>query len=128
MAAKVRFLGAVEGVAGVVVEEAVEDVEGEAAVVLQDRPPDKEVVEIWGIGTVGQLGEVTTGVLFEAGKESSVDIILDVGSGHTAGDFDPSKGGVESFCLDMVQADRLEELENFPGSELDFVDDGDLAS
>lgn len=85
-----------------------------------------EVDAILGTGTVGQLGEVTMGVFFEAGEESSVDTILDVDSGDAAGD--SSKEGVESFCLDMLRADRSEELDNFLGSEVNSVEDGDLVN
>ena len=48
------------------------------------------------------FGDVTRGVLFEAGEEGLVETVLDVGLEDTAGDFDPSKGGGGSIGLETV--------------------------
>lgn len=100
-----RFMGEVGEAAGFIVE----DEAGESAGVLQSELADVEGAdeslerdEILGIGVVEQLGEVTSGALVEAGEEGLVETALGVGLEDTAEDFDPSKGGRESFGFEMA--------------------------
>lgn len=103
-----RFTGAVEDVAGAVVEAAVEEEGGEAVGILEAKLAGVEEADvslekddILGIGGVERLGEVTSGVLFGAGAEGSVKTVLD--GGLEAGDkgFDPSEEGGEAIGLEM---------------------------
>lgn len=112
MEAKVRFIGAVEEVAGGMVEAAVEEEEGESVGVLWAKLDDVEEADessenddILGIWVEEQ---VTSVFLFEAGEDGFVETVLDAGVEDTAGDFVSKEAG-ESIGLETVWVDGWEE-------------------
>lgn len=105
MEAKVRFTGAVDEVAGAVVEAVEEEAGGEPAGVLQAKldeavEPDLslENADVLEIGA----GEESSDVFFVGGEEGLVETILeDTGAGGEG--FDLSNGGEEEpISLEVV--------------------------
>lgn len=108
MEAKVRFMGATEGVAGAPVGAVVD---GEGGGYVEALAMLSEGLQILGEELVGEVG---SGVLFAAGEESLVGTVST-----------PDEGFSSLSGLDMVWADFRVEWEDFLGS---VVMDGDLAN
>lgn len=107
-----RFTGGVEDDAEAAL------VEGGDESVLQNDGKEADLnleKEVLGIGGVEALGEVASGVLFEAGMGGLVGTVVDVGLGDMG--FDLSKDGGESIGLLCVDGEE----EDFLDSEEDVV-------